>query len=129
MDFIMKYKIIPMTTDAEMDERGFVHWKSWHETYVDLMPCEYLESMTLEKCVKIAHKFPQNTFLLKIDNKTVGFSCVHKSAENTYEIVALYLLKEYHGKKLGYELLKYTISALHESQKIILWVASTESNT
>ena len=74
-----------------MDEKGYVHWKSWHETYKDLMPDDYLKSITLEKCIKMAHKFPQNTLLLKSDGNVVGFSCIGKNCdtENTNEIIAI----------------------------------------
>ena len=104
-----------------MDEKGFVHWKSWQETYTGLMPDDYLKNLSIEKCVEMAHKFPQNTLLLKVDSKTVGFSCICKREAAT-EIVAIYLLKDYHGKKLGYELLKHTISAYCENTRVILWV-------
>ena len=72
----------------------------------------------------MAHKWPQNTFLIKVDNKTVGFSCIAKSAdtEGANEIVAIYLLKEYHGKKMGYALLKKSISMFTDTAKIVLWV-------
>ena len=121
---MIDYEICPMTTELEMDEKGYVHWKSWHETYTDLMPQDYLKNITLEKCIKMAHKWSQNTFLLKVDHKTIGFSCVGKSAdsEGANEIVAIYLLKEYHGKRLGYELLKRTISIFDDNSKIVLWV-------
>ena len=101
---MIEYAICPMTTEAEMDEKGYVHWKSWQETYTDLMPAEYLQNITLEKCIQMAHKWSQNTLLIKVDNKTVGFSCFGKSkdTENAYEILAIYLLKEYHGKNLGH---------------------------
>ena len=73
---MIEYEICPMTTEAEMDEKGYIHWKSWHETYNGLMPDDYLKNITLEKCIKMAHKWPQNTFLLKVNNKTIGFSCM-----------------------------------------------------
>ncbi len=121
---MIDYEICPMVTENEMDEKGFVHWKSWQETYIDLMPEDYLKNLTLEKCIKMAHKWPQNTLLLKVNNKTVGFSCIGKSAdvEDANEIVAIYLLKEYHGKKLGYELLKRTVLSTPANSKIVLWV-------
>ncbi len=119
-----KYEICEMATAGEMDEKGFVHWKAWHETYTGLMPDDYLNNVTLEKCVKMAHKFPQNTLLLKVNYKTVGFSCIGKSAdvEDADEIIAVYLLKEYHGKKLGYELLKQTLTLRKSNRPIVLWV-------
>ena len=121
---MIKYEICPMITDAEMDEKGYIHWKSWHETYPGLMPDDYLTNITLEKCIKMAHRWPENTFLLKVDDKIVGFSCIRKSAdaEGVNEIVAIYLLKEYHGKGLGYALLNQTVAQFAEREKIVLWV-------
>ena len=118
---MIAFEIIPMTTEPEMDEKGYVHWKSWQETYTDLMPKEFLETMTLEKCVKMAHKWHQNTLLLKVNGKVAGFCCF-RTIEDESEILALYLLKEYHGKKLGYALLTHTIKQYLHNQRIILWV-------
>lgn len=118
------FEINPMISDLEKDEKGYVHWKSWLETYTGIMPEDYLKNVTLERCVKMAHKWPDNTLLIKVDNKTVGFSCVAKSSDgdDIYELVAIYLLKEYQGKKLGYELLKKTLSGINGGNKIVLWV-------
>ena len=118
---MIDFEICKMTTENEMDEKGYVHWKSWHETYTGIMPSDYLDNVTLEKCVSMAHKFPQNTLLLKVNHKTVGFSCIRKSSDGN-EIVAIYLLEEYHGKKLGYELMKKTASQFANSDPIVLWV-------
>lgn len=119
-----EYEICYMTTEGEMDEKGYVHWKSWQETYEGLMPREYLENITLGKCIKMAHKWPQNTLLLKVDGKSVGFACVGKSkdTDGADEVIAIYLLSEYQGKKLGYALLKEAVSRLSDSPKIVLWV-------
>ena len=121
---MIEYEICPMTTENEMDEKGFVHYMSWHETYVGLMSDEYLRNITLEKCVQMAHRFPENTLLVKIDGKVVGFSCVRKGndTEDTNEVIAIYLRKEYHGKKIGYALLKETVSVFPIDSKIVLWV-------
>ena len=121
---MIEYEICSMTTDSEMDEKGYVHWKSWQETYEGLMPQEYLENITLEKCIKMAHKWPQNTLLLKVDGNSVGFACVGKSkdTDGADEVIAIYLLEEYQGKKLGCALLKEAISRLSDSRKIVLWV-------
>ena len=51
-----------MKTDDDMDAKGYVHWKSWHETYEGLMPDDYLNSISLEKCIQMAHKWTQNVF-------------------------------------------------------------------
>ena len=121
---MIEYEICPMTTEIEMDEKGYVHWKAWHETYVGLMPDDYLKNITLDKCIEMAHKWPQNTFLLKSNKKTVGFCCVGESAdpEGATEIVAIYLLKEYQGKKLGYALLNEVLLKYAKNEKMVLWV-------
>ena len=113
-----------MTTEREMDEKGYVHWKSWQETYADLMPREYLATLTLDKCVKMAHKWHQNTLLLKVDGKVAGFCCFGKSrdTQDAGEVLALYLLREYHGQKLGYTLLKKTVEEYLDAETIYLWV-------
>ena len=121
---MVEHEICIMSTDSEMDEKGYVHWRAWHETYTGIIPDDYLCNVTLEKCVKMAHKFPQNTLLLKINHGTVGFACIKKRTDvkDTNEIIAIYLLEEYHGKKLGYELLKHTVSLFEDSLPIVLWV-------
>ena len=81
---MIDFEICVMATDSEMDEKGYVHYKSWQETYIGLMPDDYLNNLTLEKCVEMAHKFPQNTLLLKVDGKTVGFSCISKRAAPSF---------------------------------------------
>ena len=88
------------------------------------MPDDYLKNITLEKCIKMARKWPQNTFLLKVNDKTIGFSCIGKSADtkDANEVIAIYLLKEYHGQKLGYALLNKTVSMFADGAKIVLWV-------
>ena len=121
---MIEFEIVPMTTENEMDEKGYVHYKSWQETYSALMPYEFLQNITLDKCIKMAHKWPQNTLLLKIDNKTVGFSCFdeNKDCEDDGEIIAIYMLEKWHGKKLGYALMKATCDKLCEKHRIVLWV-------
>ena len=118
---MQEFEIVPIKSKDEMNEKGYVHWKSWQETYSGLMPEEYLQSITMDKCVKVAHNFPQNTMLLKVEGKIVGFSCF-KEGEAANEILALYLLKEYQGKKLGYKLLQTTFEQIQNNQKTTLWV-------
>ena len=44
----MTYLIKPMETAAEMDGKGYVHWKSWQETYTGLIDQHYLNTRTLD---------------------------------------------------------------------------------
>ena len=51
-----KYLIKEMESEEEINGKAYVHYKSWHETYIDLIDKEYMSGITLEKCIKIAHK-------------------------------------------------------------------------
>ena len=118
--------ISDMKTDQEMDGKGYVHWKSWQETYAGLMAPQYLERLTLEKCTAWAHQWPQNTLVLKSDDQVIGFSCFGQSqdpaSQNVGEVIALYLLAEHQGQGLGLELMKATMDRLADKRQVILWV-------
>ena len=70
---MMEISIIPMTTSEDMDGKGYVHWKSWHETYTGLIDPAYMERITLEKCVDMVHRWPQNMMVAKDGDKVIGF--------------------------------------------------------
>lgn len=38
------YRIKQMENEEEMNGKAYVHYKSWQETYTDLVDAEYLES-------------------------------------------------------------------------------------
>ena len=118
--------IVPCTTDAEKDGRGYVHWKSWQETYTGLMPAEYLAKQTLEKCVAIAHRWPERTLIAKDGERVVGFACYgvcdDESLSGAGEVYALYVLQEYHGRKVGYALMNAAVELLRDHERIALWV-------
>lgn len=56
-----KYIIKPMESEDEINGKGYVHYKSWHETYTGLVDTAYMDRLTLEKCTDNAHKWPDNT--------------------------------------------------------------------
>ena len=51
-----KFVIKKMESEDEINGKGYVHYKSWHETYTGLIDADYLERQTLEKCIATAHK-------------------------------------------------------------------------
>ncbi len=118
--------IVPMKTAEEMDGKAYVHWKSWQETYAGLMPQQYLDNITLEKCISWAHSWPQNTLVLKCAGKVIGFSCFMKASDQGFgeaaEVMALYLLGEYQGQGLGLKLMNSTMDLLAAEPEVILWV-------
>ena len=50
----MNIVIKKMETDAEIKGKAYVHWKSWQEAYSGIVDQRYLDSLTLDKCEKIA---------------------------------------------------------------------------
>ena len=103
----MSYLIKPMTAEAEIAGKAYVHYASWLETYPGLMPEEYLARRSLEKCGEIARKSPDNT-LVALEGETVaGFLSYLPEARDfvsvrpASEIVGLYVLRAYQGMGIG----------------------------
>ncbi len=118
------YTIKPLQTDNEIKGKAYVHYKSWQETYAGLVSDEYLSATTLEKCEKLAHRFPNDTLIAKSGDKVIGFISygVCRNDDTQGEVYAIYVLKEYHGSPVGYELMKAAVQALSDYNKIAVWV-------
>ena len=63
-----------MDSETEIKGKAYVHWKSWHEAYSDIISQEYLDKMTLDKCEKMAYKWPENILVVLDGDKVVGFA-------------------------------------------------------
>ena len=122
----MGYVVKPMETAEEMDGKGYVHYKSWQETYRGLMEASYLEGVTLERCQAMARKWTDNILVAKDGDKVIGFvaygPCRDEGASDFGEVFAIYVLAEYHGQKVGYELMNAAFEKLEEYEKIVVWV-------
>ena len=46
----MKIIIKTMETPEEIEGKSLVHWQTWREAYDNLLPAEYQETMTLDRC-------------------------------------------------------------------------------
>ena len=118
--------IIPMVTDEDMDGKGYVHWKSWHETYNGLIDPFYMERITLEKCVHMAHRWPQNVMIAKDGNKVIGFVGCGEYRDDALagcgEVYAIYVLADYYDQKVGYALMNAAFEKLAAYKKIAVWV-------
>ena len=106
----------------DYDQKAYVHWKTWRETYTGLMEESYLSSLTLEKCQTLVRRWPQNTLVAELDGKIVGFSCYGHTENGEGEVIAIYLLKEVQGTGLGWKLMNATVAQLTENPTIGLWV-------
>lgn len=114
-----------METPKEIEGKSLVHWQMWREAYDDLLPAEFQETMTLERCRLFSQKYPENTLIAIGDLKVVGFISYGNFRDETMqagEIIALYVLKDYYGKGIAQKLMKAALTALNHFSEIFLWV-------
>lgn len=123
---MMNIQIVPMVTDEDINGKGYVHWKSWHETYTGLVDPAYMEKTTLEKCIDTARRWTQNLMVAKDGGKVIGFVGYGEHSDdiitNCGEVFSIYVLSDYHGKKIGYELMNAALEKLSDYDKIAVWV-------
>ncbi|EGF16298.1 GNAT family N-acetyltransferase [Streptococcus sanguinis] len=121
----MVITIKAMETAEEIEGKSRVHWQTWREAYDEILPAEFQEQMTLDKCRFYSQKYPEDTLIALDDAKVVGFVSYgdfRDSATIAGEIFALYVLKEYYGKGVGQQLMQATFAALFSYPEIVLWV-------
>ena len=122
----MSYSIKPMQSAQEIDGKGYVHYKSWQETYAGLIDAEYLKNMTEEKCKAIAYKWTDNILVAKDGDRVIGFVGYGKYRDDTLtdsgEIFSIYVLADYYGKKVGFELMNAAFEKLAAYKQIAVWV-------
>ena len=107
---------------------------SWQAVYRGLMPDELLDGMKMDGSQwdeAILSSTPQ-TSLLVIDDggEIVGFSVLgpdRDGAEDTGEIVAIYLQPEVWDQGYGWALMEHSVAELrgHGFRRAVLWVLST----
>jgi ribosomal protein S18 acetylase RimI-like enzyme len=118
-----------LATEADAEGKGFVHYQSWIETYTGLMDQRILDSRSLEKCVKLARNFPENTWIALEEDQVVGFSCYMASGDSdlkdTGEVRALYVLKSHQKRGIGKMLMNHAMDALEQYKDISVWVLSS----
>ncbi len=126
MAFDGEMNIVPMAAEEEILGKGYVHWKSWHETYTGLIDPAYMERLTLEKCIETARRWPDNILVAKDGDQVVGFVGFGASQDGTIsdcgEVFSIYVLADYHGQQVGFELMNAAFAKLAEYKKIAVWV-------
>ena len=121
----MKIIIKTMETPEEIEGKSIVHWHTWREAYDDLLPAEFQETMTLDRCRFFSQKYPENTLIAMDGKKVVGFISYGNFRDETIqagEIIALYVLKDYYGKGVSKQLMHAAFVALDQFSEIYLWV-------
>ena len=121
----MKIIIKTMETPEEIEGKSLVHWQTWREAYDDLLPAEFQETMTLDRCRFLSQKYPENTLIAMDGKKVVGFISYgnfRDEAIQAGEIIALYVLKDYYGKGVSEQLMHAAFAALDQFSEIYLWL-------
>ena len=114
-----------METPEEIEGKSLVHWQTWREAYDNLLPAEFQETMTLDRCRFFSQKYPENTLIAMDGKKVVGFISYgnfRDEAIQAGEIIALYVLKDYYGKGVSKQLMHAAFVALDQFSEIYLWV-------
>jgi len=127
--------IIRRATIEDAAEIANVNVNTWRESYQGLLPQDYLDDRPLQfKNIyrlwkKIIADETQITLVADCEkNGIVGFVYGKDNRdpefENYAEVYAIYLFKKYHGKKIGFELLKQYFESLKliGYEKAYLWV-------
>lgn len=118
--------IIRKATIDDAEGKGYVHYKSWKETYTGLFPDEVMNKISLKRSIELAKEHPENTFIASFDNKIVGFACYLESRDedlsNAGEIMAVYILNEYKNMGIGKSLMRSCYKELSSYENIILWL-------
>lgn len=113
-------------TPEDADGKGYVHWKSWQETYRGLIPEAHLARQTLERCRDAAHRWPENTLVAELGGKIVGFACHglcrDEDLSGCGEVIAIYILKEVQGLGIGRALMEAALERLSAYHTISVWV-------
>lgn len=111
---------------GNVEGKAFVHWQSWQETYAGLVDEDFLKGFTLEQCVGIAKRWPENTLIAEVGGRAVGFASYNKYRDDTLdhcgEVYALYVLRAFQGQGIGYALMQACLERLSKYPKIALWV-------
>ena len=130
----MNCLIKAMETEDEIRGKAYVHWKSWQETYAGIVDAGYLSRMTLDKCESRATLYQDNTWVAKVGERVVGFTAAGKyrgedgRETDTGEVYAIYVLQEYQHQKIGYALMRFSLSQLSDCRTVCVWVLAENRN-
>ncbi len=126
------YSVRPATT-RDAKAIADIHVATWQAAYKDLMPADYLKSMTVEKRLaywREAIEFSEPQLLVATEaDKVVGFVGFDRSRDagtksSVGEIWALYVLEAHWGKGAGIALWDGAREGLKEEgcTQVTLWV-------
>ena len=118
-----------LETKDEIQGKAAVHCQAWKEAYVGLVNQDFLDRRTMEMSLQSAQWAFDNgitTLIARDRERVVGFADFGRyrldDLRDAGEIYAIYILKEYYGKGIGYALMKKALDALREYPQTAVWV-------
>lgn len=136
----MKTTTIVKITINDIDELQKIGKQTFRETFQDSNSEEnmvsYLkESFSTEKLIKELNNENSEFYFVKTDNKIIGYLKVNFGDAQTelsdnkgFEIERIYVLKEYHGKKVGQLLYNKAIEIAKGKEVDFIWLGVWEHN-
>lgn len=127
---------IRKATQKDASDIANVHFHSWNDAYLDLLPASYInkENQLTKKIAMWEQILPQSTVDVWVaydeGKKIIGFIGYY-SHNNFYEITTLYVLSDYQGQGVGTNLIKMsleTLSKFNANASFYLWVLSNNSS-
>jgi len=130
----MKTIQIREATVSDIDIISHVHVQCWQEAYAEILPADYLNSLSreqrAEKWKKAFHeeKSPWKMFVAEEDGLIKGFVSSGRSLKSDFgfqgELYTLYLLRQLQGRGMGRALFEKARNSLALSgiNKMYLWV-------
>ena len=83
----MKIIIKTMETPEEIEGKSLVHWQTWREAYDNLLPAEYQETMTLDRCRFFSQKYPENTLIAMDGKRSLDLSAMEIFVMRPFKLV------------------------------------------
>ncbi len=122
----MQITIKKMETKKEIKGKAFVHFKSWQEAYSGIVRQSILDERTIDECEEMALNAMDNTIIAKDGERVIGFVQFGKynneDLEDAGEIIALYVLADYYGKRIGYRLMQEAMKHLSNYSQTAVFV-------
>lgn len=124
--------IVPVTADNAADF-GSVIYRSWGETYRGLMPDEILDGRSEARWTDRAKQSPENKLIAYVNGEAAGAIGTLPQARDfctdrdSFEIVALYVLKKFQRMGIGSGLISRALKGC-EDKSVTLFVLKGNEN-